>query len=63
MRDTVRPVRDMFPSMKVPPKRKGNAGTSAGSPAAGASPSMKVPPKRKGNGRHLPASRVAPFPQ
>ena len=30
MRDTVRPVRDMFPSMKVPPKRKGNKPTRVG---------------------------------
>ncbi len=36
------------PSMKVPPKRKGN-NTPSPSPASGVSPSMKVPPKRKGN--------------
>ena len=37
-----------FPSMKVPPKRKGNLVVVAGG-YAGNGPSMKVPPKRKGN--------------
>ena len=36
------------PSMKVPPKRKGNA-VSEEVTALKAKPSMKVPPKRKGN--------------
>ena len=36
------------PSMKVPPKRKGNAARSAARPGSGIT-SMKVPPKRKGN--------------
>ena len=45
--------RSRRPSMKVPPKRKGNA-TSAGSSLPRCSPSMKVPPKRKGN--KLPAA-------
>ena len=37
-----------WPSMKVPPKRKGNGGRVGGG-ALIVSPSMKVPPKRKGN--------------
>ena len=36
------------PSMKVPPKRKGNVLTHDNSPSC-STPSMKVPPKRKGN--------------
>ena len=36
------------PSMKVPPKRKGNDG-DRGSHVTLRPPSMKVPPKRKGN--------------
>ena len=38
----------VVPSMKVPPKRKGNLRTRGASPGGG-HPSMKVPPKRKGN--------------
>ena len=41
-------MRIWCPSMKVPPKRKGNPG-SGSSGAGGIPPSMKVPPKRKGN--------------
>ena len=37
------------PSMKVPPKRKGNFGMVGNPLLASMSPSMKVPPKRKGN--------------
>ena len=37
-----------MPSMKVPPKRKGNAGFFHVAELA-YGPSMKVPPKRKGN--------------
>ena len=37
------------PSMKVPPKRKGNQLKDAEGKPTG-KPSMKVPPKRKGNG-------------
>ena len=36
------------PSMKVPPKRKGNT-LAAGTDYGADRPSMKVPPKRKGN--------------
>ena len=36
------------PSMKVPPKRKGNNGKKS-SPKRERNPSMKVPPKRKGD--------------
>ena len=36
------------PSMKVPPKRKGNGGAALGL-LYSLKPSMKVPPKRKGN--------------
>ena len=36
------------PSMKVPPKRKGN-GLGKISALLESAPSMKVPPKRKGN--------------
>ena len=40
--------RSFYPSMKVPPKRKGNTfGLRVG--AGPVHPSMKVPPKRKGN--------------
>ena len=42
------PRRCAVPSMKVPPKRKGNSGVSSRSGRV-QSPSMKVPPKRKGN--------------
>ena len=38
------------PSMKVPPKRKGNSSARPGCQKAWW-PSMKVPPKRKGNSR------------
>ena len=38
------------PSMKVPPKRKGNADDEH-QQNPGTRPSMKVPPKRKGNYR------------
>ncbi len=39
---------ELRPSMKVPPKRKGNSKTASfGSHVK--KPSMKVPPKRKGN--------------
>ena len=41
------------PSMKVPPKRKGNFGLYGSLPYI-YSPSMKVPPKRKGNTGLLP---------
>ena len=37
------------PSMKVPPKRKGNFPPAAWSSTLSLRPSMKVPPKRKGN--------------
>ena len=37
------------PSMKVPPKRKGNAAPRASLFTQHVKPSMKVPPKRKGN--------------
>ena len=37
------------PSMKVPPKRKGNFPEMGTERAGGLLPSMKVPPKRKGN--------------
>ena len=37
------------PSMKVPPKRKGNDEQNR-KRKRGGNPSMKVPPKRKGNG-------------
>ena len=37
-----------FPSMKVPPKRKGNL-VDFGEGGGCGLPSMKVPPKRKGN--------------
>ena len=51
----------MIPSMKVPPKRKGNEYTRSLPPKA--RPSMKVPPKRKGNGvpAPLPAVDVEPL--
>ena len=39
----------MNPSMKVPPKRKGNGVEVVSSESQRVSPSMKVPPKRKGN--------------
>ena len=39
----------VFPSMKVPPKRKGNDGPPGAQPLIEVLPSMKVPPKRKGN--------------
>ena len=39
---------DSSPSMKVPPKRKGNNGARP-SLVLELIPSMKVPPKRKGN--------------
>ena len=45
------PVARLVPSMKVPPKRKGNA-PSAPPSFPPKSPSMKVPPKRKGNLEH-----------
>ncbi len=38
-----------FPSMKVPPKRKGNARARVAREVFPHAPSMKVPPKRKGN--------------
>ena len=38
------------PSMKVPPKRKGNLAGFIAVCKGLYSPSMKVPPKRKGNG-------------
>ena len=47
------------PSMKVPPKRKGNANFSA-RPFRLKFPSMKVPPKRKGN-LHLPGEGYLPY--
>ena len=55
------------PSMKVPPKRKGNPAVAFES-ALQVYPSMKVPPKRKGNGiqprgeqpRVLPSMKVPP---
>ena len=37
------------PSMKVPPKRKGNVHPNVFRTLAPGEPSMKVPPKRKGN--------------
>ena len=43
---------DEMPSMKVPPKRKGNCPIRTRSRYR-ASPSMKVPPKRKGNAASL----------
>ena len=38
-----------LPSMKVPPKRKGNLQNLLIDAVADMPPSMKVPPKRKGN--------------
>ena len=38
----------IVPSMKAPPKRKGNL-ENPGITAPAATPSMKAPPKRKGN--------------
>ena len=38
-----------IPSMKVPPKRKGNPATGEQNRLNFLVPSMKVPPKRKGN--------------
>ena len=43
-----RGVEEVEPSMKVPPKRKGNK-TAGRSMRRLSDPSMKVPPKRKGN--------------
>ena len=43
------------PSMKVPPKRKGNGGIMRRLSKLHA-PSMKVPPKRKGNAHSVRAS-------
>ena len=40
---------DPDPSMKVPPKRKGNVCFDDDDTVARSLPSMKVPPKRKGN--------------
>ena len=39
----------LFPSMKVPPKRKGNFSDFGDDGVHAGVPSMKVPPKRKGN--------------
>ena len=48
MPESSRAGRGLEASMKVPPKRKGNAQNAPNSsPDGGAS--MKVPPKRKGN--------------
>ena len=55
------------PSMKVPPKRKGNGSARRESNHLH-NPSMKVPPKRKGNGSarresnhlHNPSMKVPP---
>ena len=47
---TVAPVvSSLWPSMKVPPKRKGNGECGVSVKCAVHVPSMKVPPKRKGN--------------
>ena len=46
------------PSMKVPPKRKGNP-PSVGGGTGVFFPSMKVPPKRKGNSRQGPTGRFS----
>ena len=50
------------PSMKVPPKRKGNNGCAAGAKVRPL-PSMKVPPKRKGNQRSASAWWRLAYPQ
>ena len=47
MGDLKRILRNSGPSMKVPPKRKGNIAHRT--PRGCYEPSMKVPPKRKGN--------------
>ena len=47
-RTTMRQVITIGPSMKVPPKRKGNINHKR-SVEMFSNPSMKVPPKRKGN--------------
>ena len=54
-REAERTMGEVFgPSMKVPPKRKGNGLTSS-SCAESYFPSMKVPPKRKGNCHDYPS--------
>ena len=50
------------PSMKVPPKRKGNISTHRHLNKV-ASPSMKVPPKRKGNLGRFGANILSGVPQ
>ena len=52
----------VHPSMKVPPKRKGNTGAPTTAQMT-ALPSMKVPPKRKGNLHALVFSRNMSNPQ
>ena len=42
-------LNNILPSMKVPPKRKGNGVRLPGTCTGSLCPSMKVPPKRKGN--------------
>ena len=53
-------VSTLPPSMKVPPKRKGNYPCKRSS-RHGKNPSMKVPPKRKGN-THRRRSLASPPP-
>ena len=53
----------MIPSMKVPPKRKGNLMRRFLCWVKPPRPSMKVPPKRKGNKMILSAVRSAKVPQ
>ena len=50
------------PSMKVPPKRKGNAATASGRRSS-TDPSMKVPPKRKGNHVCVTPAKMGRCPQ
>ena len=50
---SVIPAERPFASMKVPPKRKGNAGSPGSSVGQSSDASMKVPPKRKGNGHFV----------
>ena len=51
------------PSMKVPPKRKGNSLRHMPVEHLSVSPSMKVPPKRKGNDSFMSAAGHQALPQ